>query len=143
LAALICLVADRQGLKTLLVTSAERGDGRTVTAANLAAAASLAGRRVALVSADFGDPGLQRMLGVNGSQSLGDVLTGTVETRDALQEADGVLVLTSKPGPKTPQGLLLKPGGISRVLADLRSSADLVVIDAPPVETADTIAMAP
>src|SRR5207237_9197408 len=79
----------------------------------------------------------------DGPRSLGDVLTGTVEPRDPLQEADGFLVLPSKPGPKTPQGLLLKPGGISRVLADLRSSADLVVIDAPPVETADTIAMAP
>src|SRR5439155_7971753 len=141
-AALTGHLAEHKGVRTVLVTSAERGDGRTVTAANLAAAARLSGKRVALVSTDFADTGLQRVLGVNGQRSLGDVLTGSMTTLDALQDVDGLKVLTSKTTGQT-QGLLLRVDRMARVLADLRDSADLVVIDAPPIDASDALAVAP
>src|SRR5205807_5773154 len=77
------------------------------------------------------------------SRSLGDVLSGSIPTSDAVQEVDGIMVLTSKFGPQTPHGLLLRTDRVAAVLRDLRDSADLVVIDAPPVDAADTLAVAP
>ncbi len=71
------LAAPDHRFKTILITSAGPGEGKTTVARNLALALSEAGRRVALVDADLRQPTLPKTLGLEPGPGLTDVLAGT------------------------------------------------------------------
>jgi succinoglycan biosynthesis transport protein ExoP len=66
----------RDGARTILVTSAVPGEGKTTVAWNLALAFVEAGRRVALIDADLRNPCLTRGLGLREVGGLNEVLSG-------------------------------------------------------------------
>src|SRR5207248_2472977 len=72
----ICFSIPPDRLKTVLVTSPARGDGKTTLAGNLAIAMAQQGRRVLLVNADFRSPALDRIFGLEGRPGLANVLEG-------------------------------------------------------------------
>src|SRR5206468_2585939 len=74
--------------KTILVTSARPGEGKTSTAANLAVALAQAGRSVVLVSADLRNPRIHAVFGIGNEQGLGQVLEGTLPLDEAIVETD-------------------------------------------------------
>src|SRR5205085_9645759 len=71
--------------RSLMVTSSTPGEGKTTTAANLAVAATLQGKRVILVDADMRNPSHHPLVGVACEPGLSDVLAGFASVRDALQ----------------------------------------------------------
>jgi Mrp family chromosome partitioning ATPase/capsular polysaccharide biosynthesis protein len=71
------LAAPDRRFKTILITSAGPGEGKSTVARNLALALSEAGRRVALVDADLRRPTLPGTLGLEPTAGLTDVLAGT------------------------------------------------------------------
>jgi len=70
--ALISGAAERR-LKKILIGSAERGEGRTTVALNLACTLARARKRVLLIEADLAKPSIARMLGVDADPGLGDI----------------------------------------------------------------------
>ena len=122
-------------LHSLLVTSAVPGEGKTLTAANLAVAFAQAGKRVLLVDADFRRPSVDRVFGLPNGRGFTtlfryDVVTLTTVTQQVDQ--DNLHVLTTGPTPPNPSELL----GSQRMrsmLAEMESLYDLVVVDSPPV----------
>ena len=123
-------------VRTLLVTSAMPGEGKTVTAANLAVVLAQAGRRVILVDADLRKPGVHAMFGLGNTHGLTSLLhvQGTaVETALRATEQENLSVITTGPLPPNPAELL----GTQRmrtVLNDLSAHCDVVVVDSPPVQ---------
>jgi Mrp family chromosome partitioning ATPase len=63
-------------IRSLVVTSPQSGDGKTVTAANLAASFAASGVTTVLVSGDLRRPGLDELFGLEGMVGLSDVLVG-------------------------------------------------------------------
>jgi capsular exopolysaccharide synthesis family protein len=123
-------------IETLLVTSAMPGEGKTVTAANLAIVFAQAGRRVLLVDADLRKPGVHTPFNIVNGRGLTTMLRG-VETDVASlahqTEEDNLRVLTAGPLPPNPAELL----GSQRMRAVmdlLKADADLVIFDSPPLE---------
>ncbi len=120
---------------TLLVTSSSPGEGKTVTACNLAVAFAQAGRRVILVDADLRKPGVNSMFRLPNTQGLTSLLRSddtTVESVAQQTEQDGLRIVTTGPLPPNPAELL----GSQRmraVLEQLSSSVDLLVVDSPPL----------
>lgn len=130
-------------LKTILVTSAVPGEGKTTIASNLAVAFAQSGKSVILVGADMRKPSVHQLFGLPNRVGLSTVLTGHVRFEDALQKSRvaGLHVLSSGPIPPNPAELLGSQR-MQEVLEALREKADIVIFDAPPViAVADAIVM--
>jgi succinoglycan biosynthesis transport protein ExoP len=140
------LFAATQGdLKTVIVTSANPGEGKTVTVANLAVVLAQANKRVIALSADLRKPRLHRFFGLKNDQGLTNVLAGEVEAAKAVVRPgdDHMGVLASGPVPGNPAELLTSQA-MGELLSELGKVADFVLIDVPPVlAVADALALAP
>lgn len=76
---------DRE-IRTIMVTSAVEGEGKTTTISNLAVALARAGRRVVLVDLDLRRPSLQRFFNIKGTPGFTDVALGHVKLERAITQ---------------------------------------------------------
>ena len=126
---------ERRKLQAVVITSANVAEGKTVTALNLAwLLAQTDGVRALLVDGDLRQPCAGDYFGINTPTGLSEILAGEATI------ADSIVCLE-------PAGLHLLPGGaardnvaellsgpkFSRVLAELRTMFDYIIIDAPPL----------
>jgi succinoglycan biosynthesis transport protein ExoP len=127
-------VDAEQATRTVVVTSSVASEGKTTTAANLAAAMARTGLRVILVECDLRRPRSIEMIGLVGGVGLTDVLVGRASHDEVVQRVDhvGIDVLGSGPTPPNPSELLASPA-MSRLLRDLSATYDRVILDAPPL----------
>lgn len=95
-------------VRTITITSALPGDGKTLTTANLGIALAMDGVRVALVDADLRHPTLHRVFGLNRQSGLTSVLTRqtTLETSLVPTHVPGLSLLPSGPVPPNPTELV-------------------------------------
>ena len=122
-------------IRTVLVTSARPGEGKTTTATNLAVAAARSGQRVMLIDCDLRKPQAHLFFGLPNDVGFTSVLLGEVTLQQAAQisRGDGKLaVVTSGPLPPDPSDLL-SGETTHRALDRIRNEIDLVVLDSPPV----------
>lgn len=121
-------------MKTLLVTSAAPGEGKSTVAANLAASLAQAGAKVAMVSCDFRRPTTEGFFGVPNVVGLADVLLGRNTLKAALQRPGDkqLVVLTSGKMPPNPSELLGSTK-MQELIESLEEWADWVIMDTPPL----------
>lgn len=130
-------------IKTLLVTSAAPGEGKSTVAANLAEGLARAGRRVVIVSVDFHRPRSAAYLGTSENLGLSHVLSGQYGLEVCLQSTGegGPVVLAAGKVPPNPSELLGSER-MGALIEQLEARADWVILDAPPVlAVADTTAV--
>lgn len=120
--------------KVFIVTSAMPGEGKSVTSANVAAAAAAAGHTVCLVEADLRMPKLGDFLDLESGVGFTTVLANDVHLDDALQPwgPDGLQVLLSGGIPPNPSELL-ESAAAEKLLKGLNDRFEIVVVDCPPV----------
>jgi succinoglycan biosynthesis transport protein ExoP len=125
---------DRPG-QTLLVTSANPGEGKTTTAANLALVMAQAGKKVVLVDSDLRRPSVHRLFGLSNEQGLTNLLLSTQSNVDGYAQRtrfDNLAVVTSGPLPPNPSELLASRR-LDSIVENLKTQADVVVFDSPPI----------
>lgn len=117
----------------LLVTSPGRGEGKSVTVANLALAmAQELNQRICVVDADLRAPDMQRLFGLPDGPGLADVLAERVELEDALVTIEDRHVTVLPAGhPSARATELLGTAAMRRTIEMLRSRFDRVLIDTP------------
>jgi capsular exopolysaccharide synthesis family protein len=122
----------------LVVSSAAEGEGKSITAANLAVAFAQQGARTILCDCDLRKGKLHEMLGLAPEPGVSDVLLGRAELEGAVQQAmiggASLDVLTAGTGTTTPAELF---GGARMVLVlqELARRYDRIIIDTPPLGT--------
>lgn len=122
-------------VRTMVVTSSSRDEGKSRTAANLAIVFAQSGRRTLLVDADFRRPCQHRNFGFVRNIGLSNLVLQELEDEQAMLRVDGVpelRVLPSGPAPPNPSELL-GSARLQTVISRLGDSFDVVVIDTPPV----------
>jgi capsular exopolysaccharide synthesis family protein len=130
------LHAGPDGAPVVLVASAERGDGRTITAANLAAAVATAdpGRQILAIDTDVRRPALHRLFGVAPSPGLAEVVTANAPLGQlAVATAVPNLHVLAAGALPTDATRLLASERFAALVEDARRKFQLVLLDAPPV----------
>lgn len=120
--------------RVYVITSANPGEGKSTTSANLALSLAEAGSSVALIEADLRLPKVHEYMGVEGSSGLTDLLVGRVELDDVL-ERWGRSSLYFLPAGKIPPNPseLLGSQEMKVLLDQLSRKFDYVIVDAPPI----------
>ena len=126
-------------LRSILVTSADPGEGKSMCALNLATVMAYDGKRVILLDCDLRRPTQHRLCSsptnkVPMRPGFVDVLAGLVSIEDALRPTpvENLRVMPAGTLPPNPPELLSSHAG-QNLLAELRSECDLLVIDSPPL----------
>ncbi len=153
------MINVKHAAKTIMVTSAVEGEGKSTTIANLAIAAARGGQHVILVDLDFRHPYLPTFFPLAGPQGLTDVALGHVSLGEALVPlvlGEEVERSASEGGGEEPVGngsrrqggsLRLLPAGalpaspgefidsaaVEKVLGEVSRRADLVLVDSAPL----------
>ena len=132
-----------QPLKTILVGSTEMEVGKTSVAANLAVAMSQAEKDVILLDGDLRRPNVHNYFGFPNNIGLSDVFRGEFSLDQVIKNWPGgkVSVITAGNTPPNPSELLGSKK-MSKILEDLGSRADIVIIDGPPFIVADAPVLA-
>lgn len=139
----LSLLPHTRPIKTVLVTSAVSGEGKTSVALGLARAAAQSERRVILVEADLRRPSVELRLELDRSpMGLTSALHGDAEPlqllRARIRGLDHLMLLPSGPIPLNVTSLM-DPEKLAEIFDVLSSHADLIVIDsAPLLPVADT-----
>lgn len=121
--------------RTLLITSALAGEGKSTTAANLALVLAQTGQRVVLVDADMRRPMLDRTFNVPNTAGLSTLFVMDDPNVVGLLRPtpfDNVQLLPSGPLPPNPAELLASPRML-HIIEHLTAVADIVVFDTPPL----------
>lgn len=121
--------------KTLVVASAVKGEGKTVTAINLALAfAELERHPVCLVDGDLREPAIESYLNLNPGPGLSDVLQERVALRAAVRESGirNLSVVGAGTRLVAPSEVLSTPR-VEDLFARLKERFRYVIVDTPPV----------
>jgi succinoglycan biosynthesis transport protein ExoP len=129
----LLFMSPEKKLKTILVTSASPGEGKTTTATALAEVMADGGSRVVLVDADMRRPQVHKVFDVPNDGGLSSLIVGegSIEALVRPSSVPNLHVLPCGPIPPNPTELL-HAEGFARVLEALAARYDRVILDSPP-----------
>ncbi len=126
-------IASQHPIRTIAITSAFPGEGKTTCAINLAIVTGMSlGRRVLLIDCDLRRPKIHPVLGMKPETGLAEVLTGESSIDEAILAAEGVAldVLPVYGRPANPSELL-GSSEMSQLIEDVAGRYDRVILDTP------------
>lgn len=128
----------KEGQKTVLVTSAEEGDGKSFCAIRLAEAFAKMGERTMLCDLNFHHPSIAKMLDVEDRTGLTTLLAHDVsknQIQSVIKESrlSGLNVLPAGPLSSVHPADLLAHKCLNHLLDGLRQVYDIVILDSPAV----------
>lgn len=127
------LAAERP-IRTIAITSALPGEGKTTASINLALVSAMAvGRRVLLIDCDLRRPKIHSALGLRPEVGLGELLLDETALERAIYKVEGsaLEVLPVRGTPSNPAELLAA-ARMRSLLEELGRSYDLIILDTPP-----------
>ncbi len=124
-----------RGARALVFTSAMKGEGKSVSIANVAVAlAELTGARVCLIDTDFRAPRIAELFGIAEGPGLSELLLEEAQLSQVLQETKvrNLSVIRAGREPRNPSELL-GSGRIRDLMAVLKTDFTHILCDTPPI----------
>ena len=133
LASTVRIEMDRNKTHSLMVTSTGRGEGKSVTSANLAIALAKSGMSVMLVDCDLHKPAQHTLFGLSNDIGLSNMLVGNSSAVDVQQvtQVENLRLIPSGPLPPAPVDILASEVG-EQAIREINQLADVVIWDTPP-----------
>ena len=132
-------------VRSLVITSALPGEGKSTIALGLATSAARLHKRVLLIDADMRSPSLHKKLNLPNERGLSTLLSskGSVDSQEVIQSSNSAIdILTAGPIPSD-SVTLLSSEWMQKLISQFEQDYDLVIIDSPPIlGTVDTIQIA-
>jgi capsular exopolysaccharide synthesis family protein len=133
----IQLISDSHSLKSLVITSALAGEGKSTLVLALAISAARLHQRVLLIDADLRRPSLHQLLNLPNDRGLSTFLTSNAPLPKQLPAQAGtprsnISLITAGPPPDDP-AKLLSSHRMKELITTFEQSYDLVLVDTPPV----------
>lgn len=137
-------LAGNQGIpKSILVSSAGQGDGKTTIAAQLAVSMALGGKKVVLLDANLRQPALHQYFGIENGLGLSDMIVDDLVPQVVSQEViHWRLKVISSGKPIENPAELMGSVHMLKLLARLREQADVAIFDGPPMLVAESYVLA-
>lgn len=124
---------DRR-IRSILVTSAAPGEGKSTTAAHLAIAHAEQGQNTLLIDGDLRKPSVAKRFAISSTQGLSNALLGEMGWRDAVVKPEAypnLHILTAGPPSRRASDLIGR--GLEEVLDEAAREYDLIILDGPPL----------
>ena len=120
--------------KSILIVSAMEGEGKTISAANLAVIMARTGSRVLLLDCDMRKPRMNSIFGIEREKGVSNILVGDCSISDAVHKTDieNLNLIPCGQIPPNPSELLGSKA-MREMLATLGRSYERIVIDSPPI----------
>ena len=130
--------AKRENIKTIIITSAMPGEGKSTVSANLAIALAMEGKRAALIDCDLRNPSIGAIVGAQEGPGLIDCLKGDVKIQECFVKGKELfhvkmpflLVRGGKPVSDGTQYLTTE--NMKRVIDAMKEQMDYVILDTAP-----------
>ena len=138
-------LTSEEKCKVIVVTSSQQGEGKSITAVNLAISYAMTDRKVLIIDCDLRRPKLARLLGMRAPVGLSNLLMDPSLREEALckTETTGLDVILAGDIPPNPSELL---GSVrmQKLLSELKEEYDYIFLDSPPVNlVTDAVVLAP
>lgn len=120
-------------LKTIVITSSEPGEGKTITSGNLALSLVQDGKRVILIDCDLRRPNIHRSFKVSNKHGLSELLIGKTSLEEVKMTITKNLdVVTSGNLPPNPSEMIGSKS-MEELIDNLKDYYDYIILDTPPV----------
>lgn len=133
-------------LRTLMVTSSEPGEGKTTTISNLGVVLAQNGQCVIVADCDLRHPRVHTFLGLPNRQGISNLFTKSSVSLNSHRQGtkvENLTVITTGSLPPNPAELLGSQK-MQAILDNMRQSADIILIDTPPIlAVTDAAVLAP
>lgn len=136
-------LADMEGRKVIMVTSALQAEGKSLTALNLAIALGSMDKKVLLIDCDLRRPRMARLMNLNALAGLSNLLMdfGLMDVAVINSEEHGIDFILAGDIPPNPAELLAS-ARMQKLVEKMREQYDYVILDSPPVDlVADAVAL--
>jgi capsular exopolysaccharide synthesis family protein len=128
--------------KIIVLTSANLGEGKSTTTANLGVTLAQAGKTVLALDCDLRGPRLHRIFDVSNSRGVVDILAAGDKIEEVwLEPTPRLKLICAGPTPPNPAELL-GSRRLADFLAEMRRRFDYVLVDTPPVGVSDSAVLA-
>lgn len=130
----IRMLSSDRPIRSIIISSALPGDGKSTVAANLAQVAVAMGQRVLVVDTDLRKPQIHDRLGLPNKLGLSNLIADDLPLKSVIQQCDPngqMFVLTAGKIPPDPTKLLASHK-MQQLMGTFERCFDLVIYDAPP-----------
>lgn len=134
LAAVLHDAQAAKGAQVVMIASAVAGEGKTLTAANLALTLSGSYRkRVLLIDGDLRRPAVHQVFRIDTSFGLTDGLDPTIESKMVVRQITSTLAVLPAGRPTTDPMAALISDRMRRLIGEARETFEWIIIDTPPL----------
>lgn len=123
-----------RSLKSIIVTSCEPGEGKSLTAANLAITIAQDNKKVLLVDCDLRKPMIKHIFRIMNPKGLTNILAEDLDYKEVVNhvKVDNLDIIVSGPKPPNPSEIL-GSARMEEFLNEVKSDYDMVILDTPPI----------
>ena len=121
-------------IKTIVITSAEMGEGKSTVARNIALTFAQTEKKVILIECDLRKPSIHKNFKASNLIGVSEVLLGKASLEESVQKhGDNLYFITSGKIPPNPSEML-ESAAMTRLIEKLKEEYDIIVFDTAPIK---------